>query len=166
MPFTSDSDDVVGIGRATRTLMQGIDQFRQHMGSRLGIGTTGLLTLNFLHQYGPHTAGELARLTSTTSGSMTATIDKLVAQGFAERTSSQSDRRSIIVVETPKRHAAATWSLGLYRDALGQALDRHPGVDADVLIDYLTDVSGLITDAATTSSPPIWEEPLVVDELA
>ena len=92
------------------------------MGDRLGIGVTGLKTLSLLNRNGPTAAGALAAAAGITSGSMTATIDKLVQSGFVERRTSPIDRRSVVVALTDEGQRTMEWVLHYYFEAISAAL--------------------------------------------
>ncbi|MEQ1737707.1 MAG: MarR family winged helix-turn-helix transcriptional regulator [Rhodoglobus sp.] len=141
-------NEVEGISGATLNLMVSIDHFRQEAAMRLGIGISGLKVLGFLGRNSGMTAGMLATATDVTSGSMTATIDKLEAQGLVARVQSETDRRSVTVQTTEDGQRAISWLTHNYRAALSSALAGTPDADEQVISAYLNAASELIRETA------------------
>lgn len=56
------------------------------------------MAVDILHEKGPTTAGELAKLIGLTTGSVTALIDRLEKSGYVRRQPDPSDRRKVILV--------------------------------------------------------------------
>ncbi|MCR2803602.1 MarR family winged helix-turn-helix transcriptional regulator [Paenibacillus soyae] len=62
-----------------------------------GLSLPGLLILNSILQQGEQRLGELAEQFDFTSGAVTALVDKLEAGGYAVRTRSEEDRRTVVL---------------------------------------------------------------------
>jgi DNA-binding MarR family transcriptional regulator len=86
------SDVIDGIGRTTERAMR----MNQVAADAIDVNPTDMRCLQLL-QHGPHTAGELARLTGLTTASMTGMIDRLERAGFVARRRDPADRRRVIV---------------------------------------------------------------------
>lgn len=74
------------------------------------------------------TPGQLVRETLVTSGTMTNRIDRLVAQGYVERTPSPSDRRGVVVTVTERGRAIVDAALS---DLLARERDLLAGLSED-----------------------------------
>lgn len=154
MPITAEGREFSKLTTALFSLILTMDDARGAMGERLGIGMTGLKTLSILNRQGPTPAGDLAKTAGITSGSMTATVDKLVKSGLATRTMSTIDRRSVLVDLTDEGVKAMQWVLGYYFDALALALPDVAEIDA--ISNYIESTAKnlrILTDAVPTLPP-------------
>jgi DNA-binding MarR family transcriptional regulator len=77
--------------------------FHQAIADRLGMNITDHKCADLLARFGAMTAGELARQTGLTTGSVTGIIDRLEKRGFAQRVRDTHDRRRVIVEPNVKR---------------------------------------------------------------
>lgn len=80
-------------GFGSRTVL-----YQQVVAASLGLTNNDFLSVDILHEKGPVTAGELAKLTGLTTGSVTALIDRLEKSGFVRRQPDPQDRRKVIIV--------------------------------------------------------------------
>lgn len=79
--------------------------FQQKAAHELGVVHTDFKTADILNETGPLTAGELAKVTGLSSGSVTALIDRLEHEGYVKRERDSNDRRRVIIVPiNKKRH--------------------------------------------------------------
>jgi DNA-binding MarR family transcriptional regulator len=69
----------------------------QTVAERFGLHTTDLEVLDLIYLRKEASAGELARATGLTSGSVTALIDRLADAGYVERHPDPEDRRKVLV---------------------------------------------------------------------
>ena len=137
MPISNETFD--GLTGAMFRLILTMDDARSAMGDRLGIGVTGLKTISILNREGASTAGALATAAGITSGSMTATIDKLVDNHLATRTPNPDDRRGVLVELTPGGKDAVAWVLRYYYEALAVPLSHDS--NTQVISAYLLEAS-------------------------
>ncbi len=72
--------------------------FHQAIADIAGVSVTDLKCLDYLSRKEEVTAGDLARLTGLTTGTITAAIDRLEHAGLAHRERSASDRRKVFIV--------------------------------------------------------------------
>ncbi|MEU4765737.1 MarR family transcriptional regulator [Actinosynnema sp. NPDC023794] len=93
-------------------------QLNGMIAERLGVPWADLQALYVLANYGPATAGELARRVNLTSGSASRMIDRLVRAGFARRVPDERDRRKVLIEPDPD----AVARIGRMYDGLN---DRH-----------------------------------------
>lgn len=80
-------------GLGTRTILH-----EQNVAASLGLYNNDFLTLDILREAGPITAGELAKKTGLTTGSITALVDRLEKVGYVHRENDPTDRRRVIIV--------------------------------------------------------------------
>jgi DNA-binding MarR family transcriptional regulator len=69
----------------------------QVVADRFGLHTTDLEVLDLIFLREQASAGELAKATGLTSGSVTALIDRLTKAGYVERHADPDDRRRVLV---------------------------------------------------------------------
>lgn len=89
------SHDVIKSLRKLSTRMVLFQQFAAHS---LGIAHTDFKTADILNETGPIPAGELAKITGLTTGSVTALIDRLEQAGLVKREKDPQDRRRVMIV--------------------------------------------------------------------
>jgi DNA-binding MarR family transcriptional regulator len=85
------------VGQAVRRMGAQSVLTSQAVAARFGIHTTDLEVLDLIYMREQASAGELARATGLTSGSVTALIDRLTKAGYVERQSDPDDRRKVMV---------------------------------------------------------------------
>lgn len=107
------------LSRVSR-LARHLDLARRHAFDQWGLVSWEFDVLSALRRSGePYqlTAGDLVRETLVTSGTMTNRIDRLVAHGMVERTSSANDRRTVLIRLTGQGREAVDGALaGLVGD--------------------------------------------------
>ncbi|MGG5252778.1 MarR family transcriptional regulator [Neobacillus sp. SM06] len=89
------SHDVIKNLRKLSTRMVLFQQFAAHS---LGLAHTDFKTADILNETGPITAGELAKITGLTTGSVTALIDRLEQAELVKREKDPNDRRRVMIV--------------------------------------------------------------------
>lgn len=72
--------------------------YQQNVAASLGLYNNDFLSIDILREKGPITAGELSKLISLTTGSVTALINKLEKNGYVRRQNDPNDRRKVIIV--------------------------------------------------------------------
>jgi DNA-binding MarR family transcriptional regulator len=72
--------------------------FQQKAAHIIGVVHTDFKTADILNETGPITAGELAKITGLSTGSVTALIDRLEHAGYVKRARDPDDRRRVIIV--------------------------------------------------------------------
>jgi DNA-binding MarR family transcriptional regulator len=77
--------------------------FQQHAAHSLGVVHTDFKTADILNETGPLTAGELAKVTGLSTGSVTALIDRLEQAGYVRREKDPNDRRRVLIVPLEER---------------------------------------------------------------
>lgn len=103
-PATSPGGDLTSLVDALRRYSEAADRVTASTGAHHGVHRTDLRALTVLMQRqagGQHTSpSDLGRLLNLSSASTTALVDRLVANGHAERTRSETDRRRVLVRHT------------------------------------------------------------------
>ena len=112
--------------------------FHSAIAERLGLNPTDHKALDILFQTGPLTAGELAELTSLTTGAITGVIDRLERAGFAQRKQDSNDRRRVIIqplLEPAEREIGPLFA------SLGQTVveltSRYSDQELAVILDFI-----------------------------
>ncbi|WP_285769415.1 MarR family transcriptional regulator [Peribacillus sp. SI8-4] len=77
--------------------------FQQNMAQKIGVSHTDLKTAEILKETGPITAGELAKITGLSTGSVTALINRLEKSGYVRRERDQLDGRRVMIEPIPER---------------------------------------------------------------
>jgi DNA-binding MarR family transcriptional regulator len=98
--------------------------YHQMMALRLGVNSTDLRCLERVGANQDVTAGELAKVTGLTTGSITTAIDRLEEAGLVSRHRNDADRRKVIVVETPAMKRQAEPLTTPMHEAIGEVLGR------------------------------------------
>jgi DNA-binding MarR family transcriptional regulator len=93
--------------------------------SALGLSSTESEVLNLLGLEGSRTAGEVARATGLSSGTVTGVLDRLEERGFIRRERHHTDRRKVVVTADPDALAR-----------VGRMFDAHEQTLASVLGEY------------------------------
>jgi DNA-binding MarR family transcriptional regulator len=98
--------------------------YHQMMAQRLGVNSTDLQCLERVAANRNVTAGDLARVTGLTSGSITTVIDRLEQAGFVSRLRNDVDRRKVFVAATPAMRRQTEPLSAPMHDAIGEVLGR------------------------------------------
>lgn len=94
---TARRDLVSRVGVAVRKMGAQSVVTSQVVADRFDLHTTDLEVLNLIFLREQASAGELAKATGLTSGSITALIDRLTKAGYVERHADPEDRRRVMV---------------------------------------------------------------------
>jgi DNA-binding MarR family transcriptional regulator len=90
-------DRVTRVDNAVREMAAQTVVTSQMVAGHFGLHTTDLRVLDIIYMRGQVTAGDLAKATGLTSGSVTALIDRLSNAGYVERRDDDTDRRKVRV---------------------------------------------------------------------
>ena len=66
------------------------------------LGDAAMTVLTVLHRQGPHTLSQLCERERVTAGSMSQTVNRLTAGGYAVRSADPADGRRVLFTATPK----------------------------------------------------------------
>ncbi|MEQ1736461.1 MAG: MarR family transcriptional regulator [Rhodoglobus sp.] len=114
-----------------------IEALRDRAAARENMTSTAFRALARLVEFGPKTPKELAALLATSTATITAITDSLVAQGLVMRVPNEADRRSVLLTPT----AAGTTTLRtliahyqqVYVKCLGNMSTEKIGASGEVL---------------------------------
>jgi DNA-binding MarR family transcriptional regulator len=93
----SSADKIAIIQSELQAFSTHVYLFQQQVAEKMKLHPTDFRSVHLLDRHGAMTAGQLAALLGLTSGATTAAIDRLVELGYAERATSDTDRRSTII---------------------------------------------------------------------
>jgi DNA-binding MarR family transcriptional regulator len=96
--------------------------------------------LEALDEHGPLSPGELGRLLSLTSGSVTALVSRLEQLGWATRDDDPADRRKVVVSLTDKAWQLGQNELRPYLDAVDATTRRLTPADRATVRRFLEEV--------------------------
>jgi DNA-binding MarR family transcriptional regulator len=105
-----------------RALLLAGHRFRQALAEHFGVSMSETVVLGHLAlAQGRLTPSELMRITLLGSGTLTAVVDRLVADGYAERRPDADDRRRVQIVLTPSGRRVVRSVQARMRNALATA---------------------------------------------
>lgn len=105
---------------------------------RLGMHSTDLESLGFLHEEGPVPAGRLADLTGLTTGAVTRMIDRLERAGYVRREPDSRDRRRVIVRALPERAVEIAPHFADVHRAMAELYERYSDEELATILDFAT----------------------------
>jgi DNA-binding MarR family transcriptional regulator len=123
---------------AGRQLSTATIMFHQAVADRLGLNLTDHKCVDLLLLNGPLTAGELASLTSLTTGAITAALYRLERAGFVTREDDPDDRRRVIVRPVSGRISEISRLFDALAARLGVLSARYKADDLAVIVDFMT----------------------------
>jgi DNA-binding MarR family transcriptional regulator len=130
--------------RAGRELSAATILFHQAIADRLGLNPTDHKCLDLLATKGLTTAGELAEMTSLTTGAITGVIDRLEAAGFVRREDDPNDRRRVILRVIPKGYR----EIGRLFESLSKAVNelsaRYNDRELATILEFMTRSSQML----------------------
>lgn len=97
------NDQVLEVRKLSQKYAYTTIQMHEAIARKAGFSGTDHKYLGFFLQRGKLTAGELAALTSLTTGSVTALIDRFEKKGFVKRQADKVDRRKVFIVPDSKK---------------------------------------------------------------
>jgi DNA-binding MarR family transcriptional regulator len=122
--------------------------FHQAVADRLGMHLTDHKCADILLRAGPITAGELARRTGLTTGTITAVIDRLENAGFVQRAKDPGDRRRVIIEPLRER----------IEEKIGPLFESMARAMAELSAQYSTQELAIIRDFTARAHQGAYEE--------
>ncbi len=130
--------------QAGRELSTATILFHQAIADRLGLNPTDHKCLGLLASKGLMTAGELADVTSLTTGAITGVVDRLEAAGYVRREDDPNDRRRVILRVIPKGYR----EIGRLFDSLSTAANelgaRYSDQELATILDFMSRSSQML----------------------
>ena len=127
----------------------------QTVAERFGLHTTDLEVLDLIFLREQASAGELAKATGLTSGSVTALIDRLVKAGYVDRHADPADRRRVIVRIRRDAVAPIEAAYASMQACMVELWSTYSAQDLRVVADFLS----RSTDLAIECTKEIHEAP-------
>jgi DNA-binding MarR family transcriptional regulator len=111
---------------------------RNGLAARMGLHSTDMACVEWLHTEPLLTPGDLARRTGLTTGAITALIDRLERANVAGRLQHPDDRRSLVVEPMPHGVALMRELTGPLTRKMDELNSRYTEAQLTVVVDYLT----------------------------
>lgn len=126
--------DLIAVSRANQNATDKMDEAAAHV---LGINRTDSRVLDVVQQRGRIAAGELARETAMTTGTVTAVLDRMERKGYLRRITDPADRRRVLVEMTDLAEDR-TWRLyGPLAERALPMLERFTIAELEVITKFL-----------------------------
>ena len=100
----------------------------------LGLGSSDFAILELLLHRGQQPVNAIGRRVDLTSGAITSAVDRLEAQGLVVRTLDPEDRRTRLVLLTPKGTALIRKVFGVHKRAMEGATSSLTAAERETLI--------------------------------
>lgn len=124
------------MNREMRRFIANAVLFNAQVAEKIGLNSTDYQVLNLLELRGQATPGELAVLTTLTTGGVTLALDRLERAGYIRRERNREDRRSYVVRAVP----AKLRSLGRFYRSIHEGLERllacYSGKQVDAILEF------------------------------
>ncbi len=111
--------------------------FQEQIAEKMKLHPTDFHSVHLLDKYGALTAGQLAAQLGLTSGATTAVIDRLAGLGFAQRTTSDSDRRSTVVQLRPAGRQKIKREYRSVEKKIYDGLDKFSAAELETIARFL-----------------------------
>jgi DNA-binding MarR family transcriptional regulator len=115
----------------------GYDRFHDVVAGYLGLNRTDLRCLDVLDLRGRMTAGDLARETGLSTGSVTAMLDRMEKAGYVRRVRDPSDRRRVLVEPDEKARQRGEEIYRPFAESTIPTFDRFTDDQLEVIRDFL-----------------------------
>ncbi|MBV8942827.1 MAG: MarR family transcriptional regulator [Solirubrobacterales bacterium] len=125
------------LGAEIRANQRATDEVDELVVELLGVNRTAGRCLDILEQHGRMSAGQLAKRSGLTTGAVTAVIDRLERNGYAQRVRDLSDRRRVLVELTATAREIIWELMGRpMREAGRPLIDAYSDAEIELLIDF------------------------------
>jgi len=131
--MVTEIDKAVQDNGNTNVLM--VHAIAQHV----GLSASEFECASLIQDYGPFTAGELAKRCHITTGGMTGMIDRLERRGFVKRASDPNDRRRVLVRAIDNKEAREKVSK-LYdplQKSFNELIDSYSDEQLAIVVDFM-----------------------------
>lgn len=105
-----------------RNVIVASDEYRRAEAAALGVGLTESAALGELYHRGPLPPSALVTRLGVASASVTTLLDRLTAAGLAQRVPHPTDRRSVLVVLTPRGRQATAAMFAVFTEDILRAV--------------------------------------------
>ena len=151
-------DQVIGdLHAAVRAQQRAVDVFDQAVVDRFGLNRTDGRVIDLLQEFGPMSAGDVARAAHLSTGAVTTVLDRLVARGMVQRKDDPSDRRRVIVGITAKTDRACLEIYGPLHEEGEEIIARFTVAELAAIAEFLQLSEDLLEQhtAALQALPPM-----------
>ncbi|MBV9166615.1 MAG: MarR family transcriptional regulator [Solirubrobacterales bacterium] len=125
------------LGAEIRANQRATDEVDELVVELLGVNRTAGRCLDILEQHGRMSAGQLAKRSGLTTGAVTAVIDRLERNGYAQRVRDLADRRRVLVELTATAREIIWELMGRpMREAGRPLIDAYSDAEIELLIDF------------------------------
>jgi DNA-binding MarR family transcriptional regulator len=131
-------------GEAVRLFQNAVDQVDEAAVNVFGINRTDARCLDLIDMRGRITAGELARASGLTTGSVTAVLDRMERAGFVRRVRDDEDRRRVYVELTPEARRRIAEVYGPIAEEGAALSERYTDEQLETIRAYTTDGTELL----------------------
>jgi DNA-binding MarR family transcriptional regulator len=111
--------------------------FQQKAAHNLGVVHTDFKTADILNETGPITAGELAKITGLTTGSVTALLDRLEHAGYINREKDPNDRRRVIIVPVKNKQKPIAEHYAPLNKAMTELCSQYNVEELSLIMDFI-----------------------------
>lgn len=120
----------------------------QIVAGHFGLHTTDLRVLDIIYMRGRITAGDVAKATGLTSGSVTALIDRLSNAGYVERQADDTDRRKVWVLSRNEAIEPIKDFFMPSQVRMFELWSKFRAAELDVIADFLERTTSLAAECA------------------
>ena len=113
------------------------------------LNRTDLRALEIMAREGPLSAGDLAHRLRLTTGAVTGVLDRLEHEGHTHRTRNPSDRRQVVVAQSPHAHQVALTTILPLVEMLRKALRKFSREDLELAAHFIQTVKLAIAERST-----------------
>ncbi len=144
----SELDKAVQDNGNTNVLM--VHAIAQHV----GLSAAEFECASLIQDYGPFTAGELAKRCHITTGGMTGMIDRLERRGFVQRDADPNDRRRVLVrgIDNVEARKKVTKLYDPLQQSFNELIDSYNDEELAIIVGFMRKTNAMF-HAAVESLP-------------
>lgn len=144
--MVAELDRAVQDNGNTNVLM--VHAIAQHV----GLSATEFECASLIQDYGPFTAGELAKRCHITTGGMTGMIDRLERRGFVQRESDPKDRRRVLVraIENKEARDKVRTLYQPLQQSFNELIDSYSDEQLTIIVDFMRKTNAMFHDTVNS----------------
>lgn len=118
----------------------------------VGLSATEFECSSLIQDYGPFTAGELAKQCHITTGGMTGMIDRLERRGFVQRESDPNDRRRVLVraIDNPEARQKVRALYGPLQRSFNELVDSYSDEQLAIIVDFMRKTNAMFHETVNS----------------
>lgn len=160
--MTKDFDTQGEIVAALRRIIRAVDMHSKYLAQRYGLTGPQLVVLQFLHQRGACTTGQLADGVSLGQATLSDILDRLEKKGLIERRRSTADKRRVINELTSSGRGAISEAPPLLQERFARELTQLADWEQTLILSTLQRVAEMMHAQAIDASPVLMTGPVGV----